>query len=161
MRRVGQDALQARSAYQPVIQRQGDRWIAYIGHHGGRKLNPLTGQVESSGTSIVDVTDPSRPRYLHHIHRAPGEAEAGGASMARVCDGKILPKGDPAKTSRTDERCVNVGGVERCKAAIQANNVEVDDRGYVYIVDRADTGMHILELTGPARAIANFPVKAD
>jgi len=32
----------------------------------------------------------------------------------------------------------------------------VDDRGYVYIVDRADTGMHILELTGPARAIANF-----
>jgi hypothetical protein len=449
MRLVGQDELQARSAYQPVIQRQGDRWIAYIGHHGGRKLNPLTGQVELSGTSIVDVTDPSRPRYLHHIPGAPGAAEAGGASMVRVCDGKTLPKGDPAKTyllrtlgnlahevwdvsapeqprllstvvkglehthknwwecdtgiaylvsdgrpfgwrtnrmmkiydlgdpvrprfirdfglpgqqpgasgaapeglhgpiafrnrvyiaygtgargvlqivdrdklvkgdpqaadpfaptvenllypqvgrldlspdwgghtafpvlgirvpewaanatgrvrdvvvlvseslrnecqevrqlsflvdvtdasrpfsvstfqvpespgrfcsrggrfgphssnesftpiyygrlvfiayfnggvravdirdpfnpreagfyipavtSRTDKRCVNVGGAERCKAAIQTNNVEVDDRGYVYIVDRADTGMHILEITGPARAIANFPVKAD
>jgi len=39
--------------------------------------------------------------------------------------------------------------------------VEVGDRGYVYIVDRAGTGMHILELTGPARAIASFPVKAD
>jgi hypothetical protein len=449
MRLVGQDELQARSAYQPVIQRQGDRWIAYVGHHGGRKLNPLTGQVEPSGTSIVDVTDPSRPRYLHHIPGAPGEAEAGGASMVRVCDGKTLPKGDPAKTyllrtlgnlahevwdvsapeqprflttvlkgldhthknwwecdtgiaylvsdgrpfgwrtnrmtkiydlgdparprfirdfglpgqqpgasgaapeglhgpiaygnrvyiaygtgargvlqivdrdklvkgdpqaadpfaptvenllypqvgrldmspdwgghtafpvlglrvpdwaanaagqvrdvvvlvseslrnecqevrqlsfmvdvtdasrpfsvstfevpespgrfcsrggrfgphssnesftpiyygrlvfiayfnagvravdirdpfnpreagfyipavtSSTDRRCVNVGGVERCKAAIQTNNVEVDDRGYVYIVDRADTGMHILELTGSARAIADFPVKAD
>lgn len=33
---------------------------------------------------------------------------------------------------------------------------EVDDRGYIYIVDRADTGMHILQLTGEARKIANF-----
>ena len=27
----------------------------------------------------------------------------------------------------------------------------------VYIVDRANTGLHILELTGAARAIAHFP----
>jgi hypothetical protein len=98
MRLVGHDELQARSAYQPVIHHQGDRWIAYVGHHGGRRLNPLTGQVELNGTSIVDVSDPRRPRYLHHIPGAPGEAEAGGASMVRVCDGKTLPKGDPAKT---------------------------------------------------------------
>ena len=95
---VGQDDLQARSAYQPVIQRQGSRWIAYVGHHGGRRLNPLTGQMELNGTSIVDVTDPSHPRYLHHIPGAAGEAEAGGAAMVRVCEGKTLPKGDPAKT---------------------------------------------------------------
>ena len=37
---------------------------------------------------------------------------------------------------------------------LQTNNVETDDRGYIYIVDRANTGMHILELTGDARAIA-------
>ena len=42
------------------------------------------------------------------------------------------------------------------KLAIQTNNVEVDDRGYVYAVDRANTGMHILELTGAARQIANW-----
>jgi hypothetical protein len=42
------------------------------------------------------------------------------------------------------------------KIAIQTNNVEVDDRGYIYIVDRANTGMHILQLTGPARKIANW-----
>ena len=29
--------------------------------------------------------------------------------------------------------------------------MEVDDRGYIYIVDRANTGMHILELTGDAK----------
>jgi len=98
MRLVGSDDLQARSAYQPVIVHQGARWIAYIGHHGGQRLNPLTGQVEMSGTSIVDVTDPSRPRYLHHIPGAPGEAEAGGASMVRVCGGKELPRGVPGKT---------------------------------------------------------------
>ena len=40
--------------------------------------------------------------------------------------------------------------------AIQTNNVEVDDRGYIYIVDRANTGMHILELTGEARKVAKF-----
>jgi hypothetical protein len=34
--------------------------------------------------------------------------------------------------------------------------VEVDDRGYVYVADRANTGLHILELTGAARKVANF-----
>jgi len=40
--------------------------------------------------------------------------------------------------------------------ALATNNVEVDDRGYIYIVDRADGRMHILDLTGEARKIANF-----
>jgi hypothetical protein len=31
-------------------------------------------------------------------------------------------------------------GEDRCKIAIQTNNVETDDRGYIYIVDRANTG---------------------
>jgi len=85
---VGYNDLQARSAYQPVIQKQGTRWIAYIGHHGGEQLNPLTGKAEPNGTSIVDVTDPRRPVYLAHI---PGESkdrtgEAGGAPMVRRVD---------------------------------------------------------------------------
>jgi hypothetical protein len=95
MRLVGAHDLQARSAYQPVIHQQGGRFIAYVGHHGGQRLNPLTGRVEPNGTSIVDVTDPSRPRYLHHI---PGEAAGGGAAMARVCDGRTLPRGAREKT---------------------------------------------------------------
>ncbi|HYL36044.1 MAG TPA: hypothetical protein VEV17_09045 [Bryobacteraceae bacterium] len=90
---AGYNDLQRRSAYQPVIQKQGARWIAYIGHHGGAQLNPLTGKVEPNGTSIVDVTDPRRPSYLAHI---PGEpagpaGESGGASMVRVCSGNDLP----------------------------------------------------------------------
>ena len=83
---VGHDDLQGRSAYQPTIHAQGARFIAYVGHHGGRARNPLTGAEEDNGTSIVDVTDPARPRYLAHIPGMPGGPEQGGAQMARVCD---------------------------------------------------------------------------
>ena len=40
--------------------------------------------------------------------------------------------------------------------AIQSNNVEIDARGYIYIVDRANTGMHVLELYGAARTVAGL-----
>ena len=63
----------------------------------------------------------------------------------------------PAVTAKTDQRCIKVNGVDRCKTAIQTNNLEVDDRGYVYAVDRANTGLHIVELTGSARAAAKLP----
>ena len=97
MRLLGHEALQARSAYQPVIVEQSGRWIAYVGHHGGRRLNPATSVVENNGTSIVDVTDPKNPRYLVHIPGDIGEGESGGAQMVRICPGKILPKGDASK----------------------------------------------------------------
>src|SRR5437762_11118983 len=59
MELVGYDDLQGRSAYQPLVHRQGDRWIAYIGHHGGHSRNPLSDAEEPNGTSILDVTDRS------------------------------------------------------------------------------------------------------
>jgi hypothetical protein len=94
---VGYSDLQARSAYQPTIHRQGDRWIAYVGHHGGSQIDPLTGRQEDNGTSIVDVTDPRRPQYLAHIPGEPGQGEGGGAQMTRVCSGSTLPRADKSK----------------------------------------------------------------
>src|SRR6202167_5783522 len=97
---VGYNDLQGRSAYQPTIHEQGNRWIAYIGHHGGSAMKPLTGHQEDNGTSIVDVTDPTRPKYLAHIPgdpRLPGPGESGGAQMTRVCDGSELPRADKNK----------------------------------------------------------------
>jgi hypothetical protein len=91
---LGHDDLQARSAYQPTIHRQGDRYLAYVGHHGGLQPNPLTGRPEQNGTSIVDVTNPRSPRYLAHIPGEPGQAESGGAQMTRVCNGSDLPRAD-------------------------------------------------------------------
>ena len=103
MRLVGMSDLQARSAYQPTIHKQGDRYIAYIGHHGGtpdapKPMNKLTGQAEFNGTSILDVTDPANPKYLKHIPGLEGNYEEGGAQMVRVCDGATLPNADKQKT---------------------------------------------------------------
>src|SRR3954451_13838328 len=102
MRLLGHNDLQGRTAYQPTIVKQGSRYIAYIGHHGGSTENPqpmnaLTGKNELNGTSIVDVTDPKNPKYIAHIPGAVGDGEAGAAQMTRVCDGRSLGKGDPDK----------------------------------------------------------------
>ena len=64
---LGHQDLQARSAYQPLVRENHGRWIAYVGHHGGKTMNPLTGREEDSGTSIVDVTDPRNPKYLKWV----------------------------------------------------------------------------------------------
>ncbi|MGZ5674291.1 MAG: LVIVD repeat-containing protein [Usitatibacter sp.] len=94
---VGYHDLQARSAYQPLVHKQGDRFIAYIGHHGGKAMNPLTGVAEDNGTSILDVTNPKEPKLLFHIPGEPGQGESGGAQMVRVCDGATLPNADKSK----------------------------------------------------------------
>lgn len=96
---VGTNDLQARSAYQPVVQRQGNRWILYAGHHAlgtnpvtGVPLpsfNPLTGRNEPNGVSIVDVTNPAAPVYLFHL--PVGTTGNGGSQMVRVCAGSSLP----------------------------------------------------------------------
>jgi hypothetical protein len=39
---------------------------------------------------------------------------------------------------------------------VTTNNVEVDERGHIYIVDRHGLGMHVLQLTGAARRLANL-----
>ena len=84
---LGHHDLQGRSAYQPVIERQGEQWVAYIGLMGGQAKNEMTGNVEWSGTLLVDVTDPSHPLTLSHIPGSDAETSRGGsgAQMSRVC----------------------------------------------------------------------------
>ena len=101
MRLVGMNDLQGRSAFQVVILKQGARWIAYVGTHGGAAVNSLTGHEEGNGTIILDVTDAKQPRIIHHLPTESKAAVEGGegtgAQMVQVCAGKDLPKGDPAK----------------------------------------------------------------
>src|SRR2546422_8883780 len=61
MELVGHEPLQSRSAYQPTIHKQGSRFIAYVGHHGGRARNPLTGGDEDNGPSGGGGTGPAPP----------------------------------------------------------------------------------------------------
>ena len=85
----------------------------------------------NAGLRVLDVRDPYQPKEVGYFI--------------------------PSITKDTYKRCVKDGDKETCKIAIQSNNVETDDRGYIYVADRANTGLHILELTGDARKIAGLP----
>src|SRR4029434_1742781 len=80
----------------------------------------------NAGVRAVDIRDPFNPREVAFYV--------------------------PAVTSTTDKRCGVTVADAKCMLAMQTNNVEGDDRGYIYIVDRANTGLHILELSGSARS---------
>jgi hypothetical protein len=85
---------QARPIYQPLIVNQNGREIMYNGNLAGTATNPLTGVSESNGTSIIDVTNVRRPKFLFHIPGPDpinGSFAAAGAQMVRVCPGSTLP----------------------------------------------------------------------
>src|ERR1700691_2732568 len=67
MRVEGYNDNQARPIYHPLIVNQNGREILYNGNLAGTALNPLTGVSESNGTSIIDVTNVRRPKFLYHI----------------------------------------------------------------------------------------------
>jgi len=84
----------------------------------------------NAGVRVVDIRNPFEPK-----------------EVARFI---------PEVTENTTESCIEIDGARQCDRAIQTNNVNLDDRGYIYALDRASTGLHILELTGAARAIAGL-----
>jgi hypothetical protein len=66
---IGWNDLQGRSTLQ--VTAKGD-WL-FVGHHHntmtnqGPLLNPLTGQYEWNGTTILDIHDPCHPKLVAHI----------------------------------------------------------------------------------------------
>jgi hypothetical protein len=88
---------QGRPIYQPLIVNQDGREILYLGNLTGQLLNPLTGKVESNGTSVIDVTDVKHTKYLFHIPGPPSAVGNAGAQMVRVCSGNVLPHGEKGK----------------------------------------------------------------
>ena len=84
----------------------------------------------NAGIRAIDIRDPFAPREVGHFI--------------------------PEVTANTTESCITIDGVEHCDTTIQTNNVNIDDRGFIYALDRASTGLHILEPTGEVRAIAGL-----
>jgi hypothetical protein len=77
VRLLGHSDLQGRNALQVVLKGN----FAYVGHHSGNGYNPITGKEEPNGTTIIDVSDPSRPRIVTHIPGYPG-AESRAVQVA-------------------------------------------------------------------------------
>jgi hypothetical protein len=71
------------------VENQNGRYILYMTDGPGKALNPMTGVVENNGTSLIDVTNPRHPVFLHHIPAPSG----GGSTHVAVCAGNLLPHG--------------------------------------------------------------------
>lgn len=69
------------------VENQNGRYIVYMTSTGGSALNPLTGKVENSGTSLIDATDPAHPVYLANV---PTDTPKGAPHVA-VCGGSHFP----------------------------------------------------------------------
>lgn len=83
VRLVGHSDLQGRETLQVTVKGN----YAYVGHHRGAEMNPLTGKVEPNGTSIIDISNPAQPKIVAHI---PGykDAESRAVCVAENVNGK-------------------------------------------------------------------------
>jgi hypothetical protein len=89
VRLVGYNDLQGRTALVTTTKSDpvNGNWV-YIGHHDSFHdekplMNPITGKMEFNGTSIVDISDPAKPRYVWHI---PNETNRNSRSTSVVYD---------------------------------------------------------------------------
>lgn len=96
VRLVGYNDLQGRTALVTTTKSDSanGNWV-YIGHHDAFHddkpiLNPITGKMEFNGTSILEISDPSKPRYVWHI---PNETNRNSRSTSVVYDYKFDSSG--------------------------------------------------------------------
>jgi len=96
VRLVGYSDLQGREAL--VVTTKSDpangSWV-YVGHHESYydnkpKMNPITGKMEWNGTSILDIADPARPKYVWHI---PNDTNRNSRGVSVVYDYKFDSSG--------------------------------------------------------------------
>src|SRR5262249_52837081 len=89
VRLVGYNDLQGREAL--VVTTKSDpangNWV-YVGHHesywdGKPKLNPITGKMEWNGTSILEISNPSKPKLVWHI---PNDSNRNSRGVTVVYD---------------------------------------------------------------------------
>ena len=91
VRLVGYNDLQGRQSLQLTTRSDAanGNW-AYVGHQPNDRpnseepqMNPITGQAEINGTSIIDITDPAKPTIKWHI---PGISRANHRHVGVVYD---------------------------------------------------------------------------
>jgi hypothetical protein len=61
---------------------------AYVGHHRGREMNPMTGALEWNGTTILDVSNPKQPRIIKHLPGYEGAESRAVQVVEKYFDGR-------------------------------------------------------------------------
>jgi hypothetical protein len=138
---VGHHDLSGRAAYHPIPHRYGDRMIFYVGHHAGEAINPLTGELETNGMSVLDVTDPTNPTLIHH--EPPHDPASRFTQHIQLCDGAALPNGDPDKVYliRTSDGL----GVELMDATNPEDPIYLSDVYETGFTDRGQRQTHKIQ----------------
>ncbi len=83
-RLVGHNDLQGRESLQVVLR---EDWC-YVGHLPGDSPNPLTGQAEHNGTSVLNVSDPAKPTLVAHIPGGAPGANCRAVNVIKARDGR-------------------------------------------------------------------------
>ena len=106
MELVGYNDLQGRSAYQPLVHKQGNRFIAYVGHHGGSALNPLTGKWRP--TARRSSTSPIRSS--RNTSRTFPATPPGGRSGRRADGARVRRQRSARARTRARSTCCAASG---------------------------------------------------
>ena len=88
-----------------------------------------------AGVRVWDIRDPVHPRQVAHFI--------------------------PPVNANVPPSCATINGKQVCGTDISTNNVELDTRNLVYIVDRIGGGADILALTGEAKEIGEGKSEPD
>jgi hypothetical protein len=133
VRLVGYNDLQGRQSLQLTTRSDAanGNWV-YVGHSPNNRsaptaqeegapdepqMNPITGAMEYNGTSLIDITDPSKPTTKWHI---PGAKGANHRSVSVVYDyaairGRVLAgdSGRPLRRARITVSAPELGRESR------------------------------------------------
>ena len=134
-----------------ILPLKADRWLYRTSMYPKLAATSASAVVNSA---LIHQTRVRRQYSTRRLPSSPGSMPASARSIFVIrmpqkrsdTSSRPLPR-------RPTRRCIKIEGKDRCKTAIQSNNLETDDRGYVYVVDRANTGLHILELTEDAKRV--------
>ena len=169
VRLVGYHDMQGRQALQVTTKSDAanGNWV-YVGHVPNTRtrdatLNPITGENEWNGTSILEISDPANPELVWHI---PNDVNANSRSVSVVYDYefdstppgrdylikrvwiaylnagvRVLDISDPQNLREVGYYIPKTNASPRPSGdlprAIELTDVDIDHRGLVYASDRS------------------------